>query len=61
VKPVVDRFPLSWPLGWPRTPVGRRTRAKFGSGEALSRRSLTLAQALERLEYLASEYWGVAP
>lgn len=23
------RYPLAWPLGWPRKPAGQRARAKF--------------------------------
>lgn len=40
-----ERFPLSWPGGWKRTPAHQRTRAKFSRNRA----PLTLAQAVDRL------------
>lgn len=55
----VTRYPLSWPHGWPRTPAGKRKRAKFskgerkyyssGTGSYVSRSSLTVPQGLRRL------------
>ena len=54
----VDRYPLTWPQGWKRTPLGMRRRAAFkstklqyGEGGSSWRRSelLTLSDALERL------------
>lgn len=45
----VDRYPLSWPLGWVRTQSHKRTRAKFTSGSSFDRR-VTLAVAIDRLE-----------
>lgn len=29
----MERFPLSWPAGWPRWPASKRTRATFGRTE----------------------------
>lgn len=54
----VDRFPLAWPIGWPRTPASRRQRAPFHRinqryGENGSnwkeKKQLTLASAIEQL------------
>jgi hypothetical protein len=53
-----ERFPLSWPTGWPRTPRGQRQRARFQRTEARavngtitrSTRALTVADALSRLQ-----------
>lgn len=53
-------FPLSWPVGWPRCPESRRTRAKFGNVREVQsahnpgntwkqRGSLTIAGARDRL------------
>lgn len=45
------RYPLTWPLGWPRTPVNLRRRAHFGAKRVgLTKQGLTMAQALERLQ-----------
>jgi hypothetical protein len=50
-----DAYPLTWPLGRPRTPAGARTRAKFGRrrqsahGNWTVRDALTIPQALERV------------
>jgi DnaJ domain len=54
----VDRYPLSWPVGWTRTPASERRRADFGKsqrvmvGERLveKRRALSVADAAQRLE-----------
>lgn len=50
----VDRYPLAWPVGWPRTQAGNRRPARFHSrSEAggLSRnKAMTLGIALDRLE-----------
>jgi hypothetical protein len=43
-------FPLSWPSGWKRTPPAERTAARFGSRGNGALRSLTVAQARERLQ-----------
>jgi hypothetical protein len=40
-----QRFPLSWPLGWARTPRHQRRRASFRSHQ----RPLSVAEALDRL------------
>lgn len=41
-----ERYPLSWPAGWPRTPSVRRKRSTFSSyGKELS-----VAQATSRLQ-----------
>lgn len=58
----VDAYPLSWPPGKPRTPAGKRERAKFGRSQEESRTdwqgkpykitrkaSLTIEQAQRRL------------
>ena len=29
-----ERYPLSWPDRWPRTPAGQRGRAQFGKTES---------------------------
>ena len=55
------RYPLSWPANWPRTPRSQRKRARFKSttrkysqtspgSSWLQSQSLTVAQALERLQ-----------
>jgi len=56
------RYPLSWPLGWPRKPAERRARAKFTKGERryssqpgsshswVDKKSLTVPQGLGRLQ-----------
>lgn len=53
------RYPLSWPLGWPRKPAGQRKRAKFtkgewktyssGTGSYMDKSALTVPQGLGRL------------
>lgn len=43
----VDRYPLEWPLGWVRTPSGRRQNAKFG------RRERATAGGFRALKYLS--------
>lgn len=57
----VDRYPLAWPDGWPRTPAAQRQRAPFHRitsewrGDAQTgynsktKRQLTLAGAVEQL------------
>lgn len=50
----IERYPLSWPAGWPRTPPGKIERAKFGSrvtheGGWSSRERITNYAARERL------------
>jgi len=56
---IEDAYPLSWPMATPRTPPGRRRRADFGrqvkrdNGTGYvykSRESLTIAQAIDRLQ-----------
>jgi len=32
---MTDRYPLSWPTGWKRTPAGQRQRAKFRRQETV--------------------------
>jgi hypothetical protein len=56
-----QRFPLSWPVGWKRTSPYERQRAPFSRGggsrfnastqqsEALPKRALTVADAIQRL------------
>ena len=57
-----ERYPLSWPFGWPRTPVAKRKRAKFstqrnaqhtradGSVAVYSQsQALTVSAAMDRL------------
>lgn len=41
----VDRFPLSWPIGWPETPRHKRQRSKFTT----LRNPMTMATATHRL------------
>lgn len=57
---LAEAFPLQWPLSKPRTPDGRRERAKFGvrstqtgsSGVSWTQKgSLTVASARSRLHY----------
>jgi len=55
-----ERFPLSWPSGWRRTPGASRLRAKFGqagyrqgtdgSQQYMGRQALTVSQSLGRLQ-----------
>lgn len=55
----ISRYPLQWPDGWPRVPVGLRKRAKFkqssrqystqGPGSWLSHKSLSVADGTERV------------
>lgn len=57
----VERFPLSWPVGWKRTPRHQRTRSPFARGGAstidpatnqrvtMSKQPLSVADALKRL------------
>lgn len=45
----IPAFPLSWPVGWKRTPAQRRTRAKFSAGGANGKTPLTVAQATGRV------------
>jgi len=51
VSRIVERFPLRWPEGWPRTNPAERKQASFGSvrKEGIGKRSLTLAEAENRL------------
>ena len=54
------RYPLSWPTGWPRTPAGKRARARFskgerkyyssGNGSYIDTSPLTVPQGLRRLK-----------
>lgn len=47
----VDRFPLAWPSGWPRTPANNRRRATFGkSGERGYKVELNATDATDRLQ-----------
>lgn len=46
------RFPLSWPVGWKRTPADRRTRAQFksaGVAMTIGRARDQVAKELQRL------------
>lgn len=58
----VDRFPLAWPAGWPRTPAINRQRAPFhrlgtrtitpqggAAYDVKEKRDITLAGAIEQL------------
>ena len=53
----VDRYPLEWPLGWTRTPPGRRRRALFGTrvevaagaGTWYQKRALSVGEGTARL------------
>jgi len=49
---MTDRYPLSWPTGWPRTQPGRRQRAKFTKKSYSTGRNdpLTVPQGLRRLQ-----------
>jgi hypothetical protein len=46
------RYPLSWPVGWPRTPVYRRTGATFGqrASDGFSKAKVTMLKAIARLQ-----------
>jgi hypothetical protein len=46
----VQRFPLEWPMGWKRTPIGHRRHAPFRTKKTANQR-LTVILAIERLEY----------
>jgi hypothetical protein len=43
----VSRYPLEWPIGWPRKPASRRRVGKFKSGGSW----ITVWLATERLEH----------
>lgn len=54
----MERYPLSWPAGWPRTPAHERTTARFSKGERVSsstpgagswmrHRSVTIADGIQ--------------
>jgi len=54
-----QRYPLSWPAGWKRTPAAHRRRAQFGTVARqfqagvptyAGKRQLSVSDALERLE-----------
>lgn len=53
----VDRYPLAWPAGWPKTPPAERRVAPFfttvmrttETGSYRDKRTLTMAGAVERL------------
>lgn len=61
-----DRYPLSWPSAWKRTPAGQRKRAKFSKGSTSnvngfshrSSNSLTVPQGLDRLKSELSRLGG---
>jgi hypothetical protein len=45
-----QRYPLSWPVGWKRTPYGQRRAARFGKGAAgVNRQRLGVGDGLQRL------------
>ena len=50
----VDRFPLAWPSGWPRTAASARRTAKFNkkvdNGRYPETKALSVADATERLQ-----------
>lgn len=57
---MITAYPLSWPDGWPRTPVQQRKRAKFsrserkyssapGGGSWVTHKQLSVADATERV------------
>lgn len=50
----VDRFPLAWPPGWPRTAANARRIAKFnkkvGNGRYPETKQLSVADATDRLQ-----------
>jgi len=47
----VSRYPLEWPLGWKRTPLGQRRPVPFKTKEpGMYARTVTHSVALERLE-----------
>lgn len=43
-------YPLSWPLGRPRTPAHRRATPQFGTGFTQRRRDFTINDAIEALQ-----------
>lgn len=52
----IPAFPLSWPVGWKRTPAAQRDRARFRKasrknydGTWQNQRDLTIAEAVERV------------
>lgn len=52
----IPAFPLSWPVGWKRTPTAARDRARFRKasrknwdGTWQNQRDLTIAEAVERV------------
>lgn len=48
---MTQAYPLQWPDGWPRTPSNKRKEARFGTrGRAGYLQSLTIAEAIERLQ-----------
>jgi hypothetical protein len=57
-RPTMERYPLSWPAGWKRTPAASRTRARFAKGERqhgnnggswVRHRDLTVADGIKRV------------
>lgn len=44
-----QRYPLSWPVGWKRTPYGQRRRAAFGKGSGVNRERLDVSDGVQRL------------
>src|SRR5690242_7806014 len=51
----IPSHPLTWPIGWKRTPAGQRDRAKFGRkaqssvGSWQTKRELTINEAVGRV------------
>ncbi len=47
---MTQRYPLSWPAGWPRTASHARRRSSFSKKVGYDTKSLTVADALQRLQ-----------
>lgn len=48
---MVEKYPLHWPAGWPRTPAHRQidSRNRWGKGEGRKRRPWTFSEARDEL------------
>ncbi len=56
----VQRFPLTWPLGWPRTPSYKRRNAAFSTKRTVDK-NLTIAIAAQRLDNEITRLGAIEP
>ncbi len=55
----IDRYPLTWPVGWKRTPAWERLRATFSGtsvssgplGRTKQKRAVTVSEGVNRLQH----------